>query len=56
MLIKGTKKLGGLKILYGLRDEWIVFLDLLQAVENIDCDLEMWCGGEWNLKSQAKLR
>ena len=56
MLIKGTKKQGGFKILCGLREEWIVFLDLLQAVENTECNFEMWCGGQQNSKSQAKLR
>ena len=55
MLIKGTKRQGGFKILHGLRKEWIVFLDLLQAVEDRECDLEMWCEGVWNSQSQAKL-
>ena len=38
MLTKGTKRQGGFKVfLCGLMDK--AFLDLLQAVENRECDL-----------------
>ena len=33
-----------------------VSLDLLRAVENRECALEVWCGGVGNSQLQANLR